>query len=54
MATPISYGLVLEGIDALDFEEYMKDTTVPKKGVETMREARRIRKEMEEAGISIL
>ncbi|HJJ55266.1 MAG TPA: hypothetical protein O0X50_04190 [Methanocorpusculum sp.] len=54
MATPISYGLVLEGEDARDFEEYQKNPTFTKAGIELMREALRRQKEDEEAGISIL
>lgn len=40
MATPISYGLVLEGEDARDFEEYMKNPTFTEEGRQLMREVK--------------
>jgi len=54
MATPISYGLVLEGQDARDFEEYQKNPTVTEEGIECMREALRRNKEAEKSGSSII
>ena len=37
MATPISYGLVLEGEDAKDFEEYMANPQFSEIGLASMR-----------------
>lgn len=38
MAKPITWGLVLEGQDAIDFDEYMKNPTFTEEGMELMRE----------------
>ena len=38
MATPITYGLILEGEDARRFEEYMNNPTFTEKGLDLMRE----------------
>jgi len=46
MARPISYGLVLEGQDAKDFEEYMANPTFTKEGIALMQ--RLIRDEIKE------
>ena len=43
MATPISYGLFLEGEDARKFEEYMANPTFTELGLETLREVKRRR-----------
>ena len=40
MARPISYGLILEGEDAKDFDEYMKNPTFTEDGLELMREVK--------------
>ena len=36
MAKPIQLGLVLEGDDAREFEEYMKNPYFPEHGIESM------------------
>ena len=54
MAKPISYGVILEGEDARDFEEYQKNPTFTVEGIELMREALRRQKEAEKAGVSLL
>lgn len=41
MAKPIQFGLVLEGQDAIDFEEYCKNPTYTKTGRMAMQEALR-------------
>ena len=43
MATPVSYGLFLEGEDAREFEEYMANPTFTEEGLEVIREVRRRR-----------
>ena len=43
MATPVSYGLFLEGEDAREFEEYMANPTFTEKGIKAMREVKRRR-----------
>ena len=47
MSTPLTYGLVLEGQDAIDFENYQKHPTYTKAGIEVMREALRRQREDE-------
>ena len=47
MATPISYGLVLDGDDARDFDNYMKNPTFTEKGLELMQ---RVVQELKEEG----
>ena len=42
MAKPITYGLVLEGEDALRFEEYCKNPVFTKKGLKLMEEVIRL------------
>ena len=54
MAKPISYGVILEGEDARDFEEYQKNPTFTAEGIELMREALRRQREAEKAGASLL
>lgn len=39
MARPIEYGLILEGKDAEEFDEYCRNPTFTQKGIETMRRA---------------
>ncbi|HJJ36216.1 MAG TPA: hypothetical protein O0X27_03450 [Methanocorpusculum sp.] len=41
MAKPITFGLVLEGQDALDFDEYIKNPTYTPAGIKLMEEANR-------------
>ena len=41
MARPISFGLVLEGKDALDFDEYIKNPTYTPAGIKLMEAANR-------------
>ncbi|HJJ33714.1 MAG TPA: hypothetical protein O0X19_04995 [Methanocorpusculum sp.] len=36
MAKPIQLGLVLEGDDAREFEEYMENPVFPEHGIESM------------------
>lgn len=48
MARPISYGLVLEGQDAKDFDEYMANPTFTKEGIALMQ---RVIRELKEEGI---
>ena len=45
MAKPITFGLVLEGKDALDFEEYIKNPTYTPAGIKLMEEANRFLQE---------
>ncbi|HJJ28635.1 MAG TPA: hypothetical protein O0X70_04515 [Methanocorpusculum sp.] len=40
MAKPIELGLVLEGQDALDFDEYCKNPVITEKGLHAMRIAK--------------
>ena len=40
MARPISYGLILEGEEAKDFDEYMKNPTFTEDGLKLMREVK--------------
>jgi len=47
MARPISYGLVLEGQDAKDFDEYMANQNFSERGRAFMKEVKR---EMKERG----
>lgn len=47
MATPISYGLVLDGDDARDFDKYIENPTFTEKGLELMQ---RVVKELKEEG----
>jgi len=49
MARPISYGLVLEGQDAKDFDEYMKDPSVTYTE-ETLKFMRELKQEMKARG----
>ena len=49
MAKPISYGLVLEGQDAKDFDEYMKDPSATFTE-ETWNIMRELRQEMKNRG----
>ncbi|HJJ36751.1 MAG TPA: hypothetical protein O0X27_06220 [Methanocorpusculum sp.] len=44
MARPIDLGLVLEGEDARDFDEYMANPTFTEKGRELIREVKARRK----------
>ena len=39
MARPIEYGLILEGEDAKEFDEYCKNPKFTEKGIKTMRRA---------------
>ena len=43
MAKPTPLGLVLEGEDARDFDEYMKNPTFTEKGLNAMCEVKRRR-----------
>ena len=43
MATPVSYGLFLEGEEAREFEEYMANPTFTEIGIKTIREVNRRR-----------
>ena len=47
MAQPITYGLVLEGEDAKDFDEYMKNPNFSERGLSFMRE---VKQEMKRRG----
>lgn len=41
MAKPITFGLVLDGDDARDFDEYIKNPTCTPAGIRLMEEANR-------------